>query len=111
MNIIDYADFAQFEDPPEMADLMNYVGAGCQALWRAIGLQLKLKTADLDTIQSETAGQPDAAMTSMSKVFDRWHNGETCEYSWKKLAEVLCSPAVNRPLQLKKMYTELRKKH
>jgi len=94
-----------------MVDLMNYVGADCQALWRAIGLQLKLKNADLDTIQSETAGQPNAAMTSMSKVFDQWHNTDTCEYSWKKLAEVLCSRAVNKPLQLKKMYTELIKKH
>ena len=109
MNNIDYADFAQFKDPPEMADLMNYVGADCQTLWREIGSQLKL--TNLDTIQLETAGQPNAAMTSMSKVFDRWHNGETCEYSWKKLAEVLCSPAVNRPLQLNKMYTELTKKH
>ena len=94
-----------------MADLMNYVGADCQASWRAIGLQLKVKNADLDAIQLEIAGQPNAAKTNMSKVFDQWHNGETCEYSWKKLAEVLCSPAVNRPLQLNKMYTELTKKH
>ena len=90
---------------------MNYVGADCHASWRAIGQQLKVKDAFLDAIQLETAGSPDASITCMSKVFHEWYSGLTCEYSWKKLAEVLLSHAVEKPLLVEKVYSELTKKN
>lgn len=90
---------------------MNYVGADCQASWRAIGQQLKVEDAFLDAIQLETAGNPNASIACMSKVFRQWYSGMTCEYSWKKLAEVLLSHAVEKPLQVEKVYSELTKKN
>lgn len=107
---IDYADFDQFKDPPELKDLMNLVGADCRAHWKQIGEQLKIKEGDLAAIQLQAAGMPNAAMQSMSNVFTSWHNGMTCDYSWKKIAEVLCSDEVNMPKQLQKMYSELTKR-
>ena len=107
---IDYTDFGLFKDPPKLIDLINFVGADCQAFWMAIGQLLEIKQGHLQAIQLQRAGQPSAALSSITAVFIQWRDGMTSEYSWKKLAEVLCSPAVNKPLQLQKMYTELIKK-
>ena len=107
---IDYTDFAHF-NKPELSDLMNFVGADCKASWHEIGEQLKIAKGDLAAIRLQTAGRPRAALDSMSSVFTQWHDGMTCEYSWKKLAEVLCSDAVDMRSQLPKMYTKLTKKH
>ena len=43
----------------------------------------------------------------MTEVFSQWKSGLKNEYSWKKLAEVLVSPAVNETELLGHMYKEL----
>ena len=45
----------------------------------------------------------------MTEVFSQWKSGKKSEYSWKKLAEVLVSPAVNEIELLGHMYKELKK--
>ena len=45
------------------------------------------------------------------RVFTKWHDGETCEYSWKKLAEVLCSATVNKQGLLPDIHAKLMAKY
>ena len=43
----------------------------------------------------------------MTEVFSQWKSGLKNEYSWKKLAEVLVSPAVNETELMGHIYKEL----
>ena len=88
---------------------MSIVGAEVRAKWRAIGLGLGVKEHDLDAIQENNKGGIDPAMSSMMQVFQKWRDGMTSEYSWKKLAEVLCSPLVDGRRILEEMHTKLTK--
>ena len=66
-----------------------------QSKWREIGLGLGLDNYKLNSIQESHKGGVNPVQCCMTEVFDTWCTGRTCEYSWKKLAEVLCSQSVN----------------
>ena len=89
---------------------MEVVGAQVAALWRAIGCGLGLKNNQLDVIEQSFKG-PTAVQDCMRQVFSRWHDGETSEYSWKKLAEVLCSDPVGKQGLLPDIHTQLKEKY
>lgn len=88
-------DFAGFPKP-KLVDLLNLVGVDVQVHWRQIGLGLGLKPPELDAIQQKHRGAVNSELDCITEVFSKWHDGKTSEYSWKKLAEVLCSPLVNQ---------------
>ena len=99
-------DFTGFPKP-ELIDLLEVVGVDVQVQWRQIGLGLGVKTPELDAIQQTHRGAVDPELDCITQVFTRWHDGVTSEYSWRKLAEVLCSPLVKKEVLLKDMHSKL----
>ena len=79
--------------PPTLASLMEAVGVDVQAEWENVGLGLGLEQSSLDTIRSDCGRD---ASRCMRNVFTQWKNSECSEYSWRKLAEVLCSRTLNK---------------
>ena len=80
--------------PPSLRDLMEVVGVDIQTDWENVGLGLGLESVTLDTIHKDCGRH---SSSCMRRVFTLWHDGKTSEYSWQKLAEVLCSRTVNKP--------------
>ena len=109
LTIFVLTEFSCFTAEPELVDLMEFVGVDLQALWEAIGGNLGLTASQLTTIEAN-AGHVNRTMDCMRQVFVRWHDGMISEYSWKHLAEVLCTKAVNQPRQLSVMYDGLSRK-
>ena len=70
---------------------MELVGVKVQADWEKVGLGLGLEQSTLNTVRVDCSD----SYSCMSRVFDKWCNSSS-EYTWKKLAEVLCSRTVNR---------------
>ena len=97
-----YAHCTEFEGlpPPSLKLLMSIVGVDVQAYWDKVGLELGLQPSALESIE-KCHGQD--LYKCMTKVFTVWHDSQTSEYSWKKLAEVLCSRTVNKPYLFPKM--------
>ena len=102
-------DFAKF-GRPDLRDLMNYVGVDLQAQWTAIALELGLKKSAIAAIQENHRGAVNAAKKCMMDVFTEWEKTMVSEYSWKHLAEVLCSNNVEERSHLTYLYEELSKK-
>ena len=86
---------------------MELVGVKVQVDWEKVGLGLGLEQSTLNTIRVDCSD----SYSCMSRVFDKWYNSRSSEYTWKKLAEVLCSTTVNRqgllPHLLKRIQSEL----
>lgn len=100
------SDFRQFCEPtPQL--LMNMVGTEVKNKWREIGSGLGVNKADLDSIQAEEAGKPEAIQHCMEHVFDKWHSAMTSEYTWQNLVNILVSAAVNEKAAALKLYTSL----
>ena len=91
-----------FEDlsPPTLKLLLGAVGVDVQADWYNVGLELGLEPSALESIKK---GYSHDLSSCMTRVFIVWHESQSSEYSWKKLAEVLCSREVNKPYLLPKM--------
>ena len=95
--------FAGFPEP-ELIHLLEVVGVDLQARWRIVGLTLGLNQSTLDAIQQTYRGSVDSELECMTRVFSTWHDGATSEYSWKKLAEAMCSPLLNKQGLLQEMH-------
>ena len=91
-------------------DLINIVGVRVNVKWRNIGLGLGFKNWQLDNIHAAKCHELNPPQACLTKVFSQWNSGMKSEYSWKKLAEVLVSPAVDEIDVLGHMYQELNKK-
>ena len=89
---------------------MEVVGAQVAARWSAIGCGLGLENSRLEEIEQSSQG-PTAVQDCMRHVFSRWYDGETSEYSWKKLAKVLCSYPVGKQGLLPDIHTKLKEKY
>ena len=105
--ILDFVFFPK----PELADLVEIVGVTVQSKWRAVGLRLGLDEPQLDTIQQSHQGSVNSVQDCMTSVFTKWCEGNTSEYSWRKLAEVLCSQTVNMPQILGDIHAKLISKY
>ena len=103
-------DFAGFPKP-ELVQLLDYVGVEVLVHWKQIGLGLGLKSPELDAINDKNRGAVDPGLNCITEVFTRWHDGMTSEYSWKNLAEVLCSPRVKQKHLLAGTHAKLSGKH
>ena len=106
--IIIVTDFTGLPEP-ELVDLMNIVGVKVAFLWNAIGLRLGFKDWELKGIQAAKSHEIDSPKACMMEVFSQWKSGLKSEYSWKHLAEVLVTDAVNMKGLLNDMYKELKK--
>ena len=103
-------DFAGFPKP-ELVQLLDFVGVNVLVHWRQIGLGLGVKPPDLDAIQQKNRGAVNPDLECITEMFTKWHDGVTSEYSWKNLAEVLCSPRVNQKHLLAGTHAKLSGKH
>ena len=85
-------------------------GMELRAQWREVGQALEFESHDLDAIYENKHGNVQRCMT---QVFQTWHDrkGHTSNYSWKKLAEAICSPLVDRESLLQSVYDKLRRKY
>ena len=101
-------DFAAFAGlpPPKLRDLVEVVGVDVQAVWRDIGLGLGLCHAALEAIETNCRGQTKSCIT---EVFTKWCEGNTSEYSWKNLAEVLCRRTIKKPGLLSDMFDKIKR--
>lgn len=77
------------------------------AKWQSIGSGLGLSENELLTIQLNHAGNPQAAQASMRTVIQQWYSAETSEYSWRNLANVLMSEAVNERRAVRELHEKL----
>ena len=95
-------DFARFPEP-ELKKLLE-IGTKVQAQWEGLGIGLGLDKSKLDAIEKDSKSDTFKCMT---EVFEMWSRQEDNEYSWKKLAEVLCSEIEKQQRLLPFMYKEL----
>ena len=84
-----------FSPPPEpkLPVLMNEVAASIPHLWRAVGDQLEVPSAVLESFFTQHLGNP---MECFREVFIYWRDNNTKAYSWASLVEVLQSPQVGQ---------------
>ena len=109
--ILDFR-FHVFPKKQELAhSLVEIVGVTVQSKWRAVGLRLGLDEPQLDTIQQTHQGSVNSVQDCMTDVFAKWYEGNTSEYSWRNLAEVLCSQMVNMPQILGDIHAKLISKY
>ena len=101
-----WTDFDAFPKP-ELFLLMEHVGAELQAEWKSIGLGLGLKDQDFEIIKANNK----STLEYISKVFVMWHDRETSEYSWQKIAEVLCYKIVSKQSILSDIHAKLSSKY
>ena len=85
-------------------------GVELRAKWKLVGQALGFEVYDLDAINMNNHGDVQKCMT---QVFQTWgdREGHTSNYSWKKLAEAICSPVVGRESLLQLMYDRLKAKY
>ena len=88
-------------------DLMEMAGMELRAQWREVGRKLGLESYDLAAFDQDFRGDTQRCMT---QVFQTWSDreGHTSDYSWKKLAEAICSPVVGRESLLQSVYDKLK---
>ena len=101
-------DFVGFPEP-ELVDLINRVGVRVKVKWKSIGVGLGFENWELNGTHAAKCSGLDHPQECMTEVFSQWLSGLKSEYSWKKLAEVLVSPAVDEIALLCHMYKELKK--
>lgn len=77
-------------DVPLLKHLLNDVAEVIPAKWRAVGIQLKLLTGNLDNIESENRVNTHC----FEHVFKEWKKQYPQSYSWTKLIEALKTPHV-----------------
>ena len=92
---------------PELIELMNDVAAEIPTKWRLVGIQLKLPSGTLNTIQDENAGRPDRNVHSFEQVFTEWRRQKTSPHTWETIINALRAPAVG---EIEVAYT-VHKKH
>ena len=85
---------------------MELVGVKVQVNWESVGLGLGLEQSTLNTIRVHYSG----SYSCMNRVFDKWCNSSS-EYTWKRLAEVLCSRRVNRQRLLPDLLNNVQSEH
>jgi len=100
------ADLGHF-GAPKPSQLMDYVGVTAKNKWREIGVHLGVAQADLDSFQMEEGNKIDAMQHCMRRVFQKWHEAMTSEYTWQKLVGVLESPGVNMKRAVLDLYWSL----
>ena len=85
-------------------------GVELRAKRKLVGQALGFEVYDLDAINMNHHGD---VQMCMLLVFQTWSDreGHTSNYSWKKLAEAICSPLVNRKALLQLMYDRLKAKY
>ena len=82
---------------PQLADLMNEIGAVIPAKWRAVGVQLGIDSDVLDGIQNQNAGNSESAQKSFEQVFIKWSKqGSKTPYTWTHIIDILRRPAVGK---------------
>ena len=93
---INYLIFVVFAgDRPQLADLMNEIGAVIPAKWRDVGVQLGIAPDVLDGIQCQNAEKPRSCQTSFEQVFNEWRlQGSKTSYTWTHIIGILRRPAV-----------------
>ena len=79
---------------PTQWNLMNCVAAEIPAKWKVVGIQLRLSSGTLDSIQSENAGKPQADLLSFEQVLSKWERQGPSPYTWQTITEVLRTPSV-----------------
>ena len=79
-----------------------------RAQWKDIGTKLGVPQSDLEAYEEDLRGNSQRCIT---KVFNTWHDGMTSEYSWRNLAEAMCSPLVNKQGLLPALYDKLKEKY
>ena len=80
------------QNEPLFCDLINEVAAITPHKWRKVGIELGVKESDLDSLDSQSLGDP---IRCFIGVFSMWKNGHgTKEIKWNKIAEVLEAPGV-----------------
>ena len=79
-----------------------------RAQWKDVGTKLGIPQPDLEAYDEDYRGNSQRCIT---KVFNTWHDGITSEYSWRQLAETMCSPIVNKGGLLPALHDELKKKY
>jgi len=88
---------------------MNLIGVTVKNKWRDIGNGLKVKEADLDGFQMEEGNKPNAMQHCIRRVFEKWHTAQTSDYTWKNLADVLESAAVDEKDAVSELHKSLLK--
>ena len=73
---------------------MNYVAAVIPAKWRAVGIQLGLSSATLDSIQRQNAGKPFSNNHAFEQVFTEWQRLGYSPYTWGTIIAILRTLAV-----------------
>jgi len=76
---------------PPLKDLQNYITPHYAARWRVIGTQLDLSRGLLDSIEYDHAHKAESCCNA---VLEKWLDVDSSA-SWKKLFEVMESPAVS----------------
>ena len=100
------ADFQGFSKP-NIRDLCEYVGAEIPSKWQQFGRFIGVRPGDLEAMQ---ASESQWLSNCFTQVFDKWHNGMTSAYTWKKVAEALESSGVNEKWLLADLHTKLSEK-
>jgi len=66
-----------------------------------------VRQGTLEAIQANHAGQPEWQKKCFTRVFVKWHDGLTSEYTWEKVAEALVSRDVDSKWLLEVLYKKL----
>ena len=85
---------------------MNYVASVILAKWRSVGVQLKLPSGTLDSIQAQNAGRPDGCMLSFEQVFTEWERQKTTPHTWDTIINALRAPAVGEHELADRMFSK-----
>ena len=87
---------------------MEMAGIELRAKWRDVGKKLGIEDYELDAYDGDYRGD---SQRCMSKVFETWWNrdGHTSNYSWEKLAEVICSRLIDKGSLLPELLKRLNK--
>ena len=76
---------------PRFSELMNEVGAKIPDKWRAVGNQLEVPPAILESFHVLRLGAPKECFR---EVFVYWRNNPVLPFSWASVVKVLQSPEV-----------------
>lgn len=83
---------------------MNDVGAKIPALWRSVGIELRISPDRLDGIEEQYSRNP---IRCFEAVFRTWEDATTPPYTWDTIVNVLESPLVDK----RDLANDLRRKY
>ena len=86
---------------------MEKVATAIPAKWRLVGIQLKLPTWTLESIQHQNAERMDGLLLSFEWVFTEWERQKTSPHTWETIINALRAPAVGEHVLADKMLTEI----